>query len=73
MNTDKLQCRARLKTANRWTNGYYCKVEGRHFLILDDAELIDSDLANNLVIDGFVEIEPETMCVLWGGNGALDA
>jgi len=68
VNIDKLQCRAKLKTANRWTNGYYCQVEGKHFLILDDAELIDSDLANNLVIDGFVEIDLDTIYMLWGGG-----
>lgn len=56
------KCWGRLKTNDpiiglRWANGYYCQVEDRHFIILDDAELFD----RNTRIDGFAEVLPETL------------
>lgn len=53
--------KAKLKINERTTDGYYCAIEGKHYLILDDAEVIGPDPALDLVITGFVEIDPDTL------------
>ena len=62
-----LKHRAQLKSddpvvTNRWATGYYCQVQGRHFIILDDAEVFEYRLDE--VLDGFVEIRVETLEVV---------
>ena len=64
-----IRCRAKLKSddpaiARRCAMGYYCKVEGRHYIILEDAQIapIDPDKGGwEDGIYGFVEVEPETV------------
>lgn len=44
--------------------GWYCKVKGKHYIILDDAEMkpIDPDMGGwGDGIYGFVEVDPETV------------
>jgi len=38
--------------------GYYCKVEGKHYIIPDDAGTINN---NGKLLWGFVEVDPETV------------
>ena len=50
----------------RWAYGHYCKVEGKHYIILDDAELFPSNFddpiyLNGEVIYGFIRVFPETV------------
>lgn len=44
----------------RWAFGWYCEIDGSHYIILDDAT-IGSDGYGNDVIEGFVEVIPETV------------
>lgn len=44
---------------NRWAKGYYCKIEGKHYIVLDDAEIVYK--RREKVIRGLVEIQPETL------------
>lgn len=48
------------KDTKRWAFGYYCQVEGRHFIILNDAEL-DTDVICDSGITGIIEVLPETV------------
>jgi len=50
----------------RWAYGYYCQVEGEHYIILDDAELCMIEYSNKYAIKGFVEVDPETVELLKG-------
>jgi len=50
----------------RWAYGHYCKVEGKHYIILDDAELFPSNFddpiyLNGEVIYGFIRVFPKTV------------
>lgn len=41
--------------------GYYCQIGEKHYLILDDAEMVwGDDLGENSII-GFFEIDPDTL------------
>lgn len=44
--------------SKRWAYGYYCKIENKHWIVLDDAEL--TMVAPN-EFAGFVEVDPETV------------
>ena len=49
---------------SREVRGWYCKVKGKHYIILDDAEIkpIDPDMGGwGNGIAGFVEVIPETV------------
>jgi len=53
--------------------GYYCKVEGKHYIILDDAEILIGAEASPLCKDcitGFVEVDPETVKIVKNGTVA---
>lgn len=49
----------------RWAYGWYCKVDGKHYIILDEAEFHraaeTSDGCIEDMISGFVEVVPETV------------
>ncbi len=48
----------------RWAYGYYCQVQGKHYIIFDDAEYDNCGLSNENyqpVISGLVEVIPETV------------
>ena len=45
----------------RWTYGHYCKVEGKHYIILDDAELFPSNFDDGKMIYGFIRVFPKTV------------
>jgi len=46
-----------------WVKGWYCKVEGKHYIILDDAKIVTSLYGPrfNNVIKGFNEVIPDTV------------
>jgi len=44
----------------RWVHGYDCKVEGKAYIIFDDAEIETDDFYQE-TIAGFVEVVPETV------------
>jgi len=45
----------------RWAYGWYCKVENKHFIVPDDAEVALFAAINEECITGFVEVIPETV------------
>ena len=60
-----IRCRGKLKSddvtiSKRWAYGYYCKVAGKHYIILDDAELSE-DVICAPELTGFVEVNPATV------------
>lgn len=52
--------RAKLKANDRTMDGYHCIIEGKDYLILDDAEIVQGEYGSNM-INGFVEIDPDTL------------
>ena len=51
----------------RWAYGWYCEVEGKHYIILDDAELVPKGIrAEYRIIEGFIEVDPKTVGQLIG-------
>ena len=52
--------RAITKETKRECFGYYAYIQGKHYIILDDAELIETDNITPM-IDGYVEIIPESL------------
>jgi len=53
----------------REVKGYYCKVEGKHYIILDDAEYDNCTPVNESyqpAIGGFVEVIPSTIAQFTG-------
>ncbi len=55
-----MKYKAKLKINDKIATGYDCQVSERHFLILDDAELVNNNFFDRL-IHGFVEIDPDTL------------
>jgi len=49
------------KETKRWAYGYYCEVEGKHYIILNDAEMLPLNGSGHKAIYGFVEVLPETV------------
>lgn len=49
--------------AKRWAHGYYCKVGGRHCIVLDDVEVIErgATVYDGGALRGVVEVVLETM------------
>jgi len=61
----QIKFRAKIKSTDpiiskRWVYGYYCKVEGKHYIIPDDAEITES-VNYESAITGFLEVDPETV------------
>jgi len=48
-------------TGKRWAYGYYCQVESKHYIILDDAGIGVPLGTGTVCIEGFVEVYPETV------------
>lgn len=44
----------------RWAYGWHCVVEGKHYIILDDAAILYNQLKAEC-IEGFVEVIPESV------------
>ncbi len=53
--------KAKLKHESETRTGYYCRVEEKHYLILDDAEIVLDDSRGEYAIIGFFEIDPDTL------------
>lgn len=49
-----------LVVSKRWASGWYCRVQGRSFIILDDAEVDGFDHRDEYIA-GIVEVVPETV------------
>jgi len=62
------KCKGLTVRTRRLAVGYYCKVEGKHYLILEDASIFNwgSDLE---LIEDFVEIDPKTVKFIEDENG----
>lgn len=45
----------------RWAYGWYCEVEGKHYIILTDAQLVMIECSTNFGIESFVEVDPKTV------------
>lgn len=59
-----LKCQAKMLGTGEKVEGYYCKVEGKHYIVLKDADLRALDPAVGGWGDGiygFVEINPKTL------------
>jgi len=54
--------RAKTIKTDRWAYGWFAKVEGKSYIILDDAEVLDE--YGRKAIIGFVEIKKETVELL---------
>lgn len=53
----------------RWAYGNYCKVQGKHYIILDDAELVPFGVfSRDQYITGFVEVPRESLAAGTGIN-----
>ena len=52
-----IEFRGKTIDTNRWAYGSFCEVQGKHYIILDDAEIGGEDET----IDGFVEVHPESV------------
>lgn len=48
-------CKALTIETRRRVYGWYCEVEGKHYIIPDDAFILE------WAIEGFVEVDPETV------------
>ncbi len=58
------RARAQVKISHvkpRFIEGHYCIVENKHYIILDDAELVDIVSSIKQAISGFVEVLPKTV------------
>jgi hypothetical protein len=55
------QYRGLTKDTKRWAYGWYCQVEGKHYIVLDDAIIDEDDYGLYCGIEGFVEVIPETV------------
>lgn len=54
----------RAKTVlDREVKGYHFKVKNKHYIILDDAEIHESNFDGEMLY-GFVEVKPETLVEL---------
>lgn len=58
---DKNKYRGLTLETKRWAYGYYCQVQDKHYIILDDAELCMIECSVDFGISGFVEVDPETV------------
>ena len=56
-----------LSDPKQWAYGGHCEIQGKHFIILDDAEIHDVGASGQHIIDGMVEVMPETVC-RYGGH-----
>ncbi len=51
-----------LTDTKQWVEGWYCQVGDRHCIISDDAQLMPTGIeVKYRSIDGFVEVDPETV------------
>ena len=58
---NKFKVRAKLVENSREVKGWYCPVEDKHYVIFDDAELRPLEASVDMGIDGFLEVDPETV------------
>ena len=54
------QCRGKTVNTKRWAYGWYCQVDGKHYIINPDAELAKCGCGGH-GFTGFVEVIPETV------------
>ena len=61
--TDMLKCRGLAIETRKWVYGYYCKIEGKHYIILKDAQISDVG-PKGIEAAGFVEVVELTVRLL---------
>lgn len=45
----------------KWVKGWYCKIEGKSYIIPDDSKMVQVDYTFVLGVVGFVEVFPESV------------
>lgn len=68
MSEREIKFRGISKETGEWVFGYYCKVEGKSYIIPDDSKMVQVDYTFVLGVVGFVEVIPETVGQSIGRN-----